>query len=102
MQSANSSDSSSGEPEIPTGATLHPPTNGFKLTPEDANILNEYIDEFEQADTQMRNNILEKAMGELYRLRPGNSAFDKKEAKQVCILGVHMCIGILKDMYSRK
>lgn len=40
--------------------------------------------EFEQADTQMRNNILEKAMGELYRLRPSNSVFDKKQAKQAC------------------
>jgi hypothetical protein len=101
MQSANNSDSSSGEPEIPTGPTQNIPADGFKLTPEDGNILNKFMDEFEWADTQMRNNILEKAMGELYRLRPGNSVFDKKEAKQVCILGMHRCIG-LTHMYSRK
>jgi hypothetical protein len=64
---------------------MHPPTTGFKITPQDANILEGYMDDFEQADTQTRSNILEKAMGEMYRLRPENSIFDKKEAKQVCI-----------------
>ncbi|KAI9430761.1 hypothetical protein H4582DRAFT_2063414 [Lactarius indigo] len=41
-----------------------------------------YMDDFEQADTQMRKNILEKAMGELYRRQPANSVFDKKDARQ--------------------
>jgi len=63
---------------------MHPPMTGFQFTPEDTSILNRYMDEFEQADTQMRNNILEKVMGEIYRLRPGNTRFDKKQAKQAC------------------
>ncbi|KAH9016359.1 hypothetical protein EDB84DRAFT_1567252 [Lactarius hengduanensis] len=31
---------------------------------------------------KMRNKILEKAMGEIYKRQPGNSQFNKKEAKQ--------------------
>ena len=84
MQSPHSSDISSGESEIPPSPIVHCPTTGFKVTSKDADILNEYMDEFENADTQTRDNILEKAMGELYKLRPGNTAFNKKEAKQVC------------------
>jgi hypothetical protein len=87
MQSPHTSDASSGESEIqvPSMPIMHPPTTSFKITPQDANILEGYMDDFEQADTQTRSNILEKAMGEMYRLRPENSVFDKKEAKQVCI-----------------
>ncbi|KAI9439083.1 hypothetical protein H4582DRAFT_2075741 [Lactarius indigo] len=60
-----------------------PPTKeGFVITPQDATILRGYMDDFEQADTQMRKNILEKAMGELYRRQPANSVFDKKDARQ--------------------
>jgi hypothetical protein len=81
---------------------MHPPTTGFQFTPEDTNILNKYLDEFEQADTQMRNNILEKVMGELYRLRLGNSAFDKKEVKQACIWTIHIHICTLTETCARK
>jgi hypothetical protein len=101
MQSANYSDSPSGEPEIPTGPPPDIPPSGFEITPEDRKILETYMNEFEKADTQMRNNILEKVMGELYRLRPGRAAFDKNEAKRVCILSVHIYMG-LTYMYSRK
>lgn len=87
MQSAHSSDASSSEPEISSGLAqaMHPLSSDFKITTEDKSILMGYADEFERADTQMRRNILEKAMGKLYNLRPGNSAFDKKEAKEACI-----------------
>jgi hypothetical protein len=87
MQSAHSSesDAASGESEHPSGPVMHVPTTGFQFTSEDKTILNRYMDEFERADKQMRNNILEKVMGELYRPRPGNSTFEKKEAKQACI-----------------
>jgi hypothetical protein len=81
---------------------MHPPTTGFKITPQDTNILDGYIDEFEKADTQTRNNILEKVMGELYRLRPDNSVFDKKEAKQACIQSIHICICVLIPMLENQ
>ncbi len=59
---------------------------GFAITPQDASILKEYIEDFQRADTETRKKILEKVMGELYGLRPPNSAFDKKEAKTVFVL----------------
>ncbi|KAH9012087.1 hypothetical protein EDB85DRAFT_1900550, partial [Lactarius pseudohatsudake] len=39
------------------------------------------VEEFQKADTDTRKTILEKAMGELYTLRPPNSTFNKKVAK---------------------
>jgi hypothetical protein len=102
MQSPHGSDASSGESENHSGPIMHPPTTGFKITPQDTNILDGYIDEFEKADTQTRNNILEKVMGELYRLRPDNSVFDKKEAKQACIQSIHICICVLIPMLENQ
>lgn len=86
MQSTDSLNSSTGEPELPELTHLH--TEAFQITPNDAEVLKGYIDEFQYADTQMRNTILEKAMGDVYRHRPGNSPFDKKDAKQVSILSM--------------
>lgn len=95
MQSAHHSDAASGESEVPSHPATHPPTNGFKITLEDANIFRGYMNEFEAADTQMRRRILEKVIGEVYRLRPSNSTFDKKKAKKVFIQTIHMHIGLL-------
>jgi hypothetical protein len=75
---------------------------GFQFTPEDTSILNRYMDEFEQADTQMRNNILEKVMGEIYRLRPGNTRFDKKQAKQACTHMWYIYTCMLTEAHGRK
>jgi hypothetical protein len=90
MSSSHDSNPSSDELQIPTGPSMNPPTNGFGITTQDATILKGYIDEFEKADTQVRNKILEKTMGERYRLRPGDSSFNKKEAKQVPIQSIHV------------
>ncbi|KAH9009125.1 hypothetical protein EDB84DRAFT_1571484 [Lactarius hengduanensis] len=73
---------SSSNSDDPSGPVVPPTQEGFKLSPQDVTILRGYMDEFEQADTQMRNKILEKAMGEVYKRQPGNSQFNKKEAKQ--------------------
>lgn len=90
MDSGHSSDTSRGEPELHSGRAMDTQTSVFKVTPEDANILNEYIVDFQEADTETRNRILEKAMGELYKLRPGNSPFDKKDIKQVSDPSTHI------------
>ncbi|KAH9036288.1 hypothetical protein EDB84DRAFT_1437709 [Lactarius hengduanensis] len=70
---------SSSNSDDPSGPVVPPTQEGFKLSPQDVTILRGYMDEFEQADTQMRNKILEKAMGEVYKRQPGNSQFNKKE-----------------------
>jgi hypothetical protein len=90
MESEPLTDSPSGESEIPPSPAMLPAGKGFAITPQDANILKGYIEDFQKADTETRKTILEKVMGELYTLRPLNSAFDKKEAKQVCVLIIHV------------
>jgi hypothetical protein len=81
MQSVNSSDLSSGESE----RASPPAVDGFSITPQDANILKGYLEDFQKADTETRTKVLERAMGEIYALRPPNSAFDKKVAKKVFV-----------------
>jgi hypothetical protein len=81
----DSSDGSSGEPEIFPGPPIDPQSNTFKITSDDAEILNRYIDQFQHADTPMRSRILEVAMGELCKLRPGDTEFNKRDAKEVCV-----------------
>ncbi len=107
MQSAYSSDRSSGELEIPSGLATsglatHHAADPLILTPQDINILREYVEEFEQADTQLRKKILERAMGDIYRIQPGNSAFNKEEARTVFIWTMHICIGLLIGIDCRK
>lgn len=87
MQATTSHDFTTGHPEYPVGT--HPRTEVFTITSKDAEILNGYIDEFHQSDTQVRNTILEKAMGDIYREHRGNCRFDKKEVKQVRTAGTH-------------
>ncbi|KAH9172395.1 hypothetical protein EDB89DRAFT_1906250 [Lactarius sanguifluus] len=43
-------------------------------------ILQEYLQEFQAADTSLRTRIIEKAMAQLYLLRPASAPFDKKVA----------------------
>ncbi|KAH9032407.1 hypothetical protein EDB83DRAFT_2319161 [Lactarius deliciosus] len=78
----SSSDSSSDDTDPPSNAPIDHALEGVKLTPQDVHIMKGYLEDFEKADTQTRNRILEKAMGDVYRLRPANSAFNKKDAKQ--------------------
>ncbi|KAH9008808.1 hypothetical protein EDB84DRAFT_1446695 [Lactarius hengduanensis] len=81
MQSYYSPGNSAGESErsLPSVHTLG---DRFSITPQDASVLKGYVEEFQKADTDSRKTILERAMGELYAMRPPNSTFDKKEAKR--------------------
>ncbi|KAH9015700.1 hypothetical protein EDB85DRAFT_2156481 [Lactarius pseudohatsudake] len=80
MQSGHLSESSDGESEI-SRPSIHALGDTFSISPQDARILKGYVEEFQKADTDTRKTILEKAMGELYTLRPPNSTFNKKVAK---------------------
>ncbi|KAH9010972.1 hypothetical protein EDB85DRAFT_2160497 [Lactarius pseudohatsudake] len=81
MQSDYSSGNSAGESER-SFPSVHTLGDRFSITPQDASILKGYVEEFQKADTDSRKTILERAMGELYAMRPPNSTFDKKEAKK--------------------
>lgn len=86
MQSVPFSGSSSGESERPPSPAAPVAAEGFTITPKTATILKEHMVDFQKADTETRNRILETVMGEIYALLPPNSAFDKKEAKLVFVL----------------
>lgn len=91
MQPGPLSDTHSGESERPSGAATPLAPDTFSITPEDATILKGYLVDFQKAETEVRKKILEQAMGEIYALHPLASAFDKKEAKQVCGPELHEC-----------
>jgi hypothetical protein len=56
---------------------------GFAITSDDAEILQQYLEEFEHAETAVRTRLIERAMAELYMLRPPNTPFDKAEISKV-------------------
>ena len=81
FQNEDVSHSQSGDSDL--GFTAQPMDSGFKFTPKDIDVLQKYLDEFQEADTSYRTRIIEKAMGELYQLRPANTPFDKKVVSKV-------------------
>ena len=95
MQNDYPSDNSGGDSApSPTdnAQTVH---LGFTMTQQDTNILKEYLDDFQQADTGDRANIIQKAMAEIYQLRPPNSPFDKKKASKVLSVPfAYQCSGV--------
>src|ERR1700744_1504117 len=88
MQYPDSLNSSIGHSDPPEGTYLQ--SKAFRIMPTDTEILNGYLDEFQRAETHARSTILEKAMGDIYRQRPGDRQFDKKEAKLVSIFRMHI------------
>jgi hypothetical protein len=55
----------------------------FSITREDAKILEEYVEEFQEGDTDLRNTVIANAMAELSALRPETVSFNKIEASKV-------------------
>ncbi|KAH8978646.1 hypothetical protein EDB86DRAFT_3151891 [Lactarius hatsudake] len=79
--SFSSSDHSSDSAH-PESDREQPVKLGFSITPQDRDVLQEYLQEFQEADTDDRTRIVEKAMAKLYHLRPVNTPFDKKDASK--------------------
>jgi hypothetical protein len=55
----------------------------FSIAKEDTDILWQYLEEFQKADTGSRANIIQRTMAEVHQLHPPNTSFDKMEAGQV-------------------
>jgi hypothetical protein len=55
----------------------------FALTREDAKILEEYVEEFQEGNADLRNTIVANAMAELSELHPETEPFNKIEASKV-------------------
>jgi hypothetical protein len=84
MQAESHSDSLSGDSDLSVARLGKADDAGVDLTPQDKQILAYYLEEFQAADTVDRTILIDRIMGELYRLRPVDSPFDKKDAKLVC------------------
>ncbi|KAN0128961.1 hypothetical protein V8E53_013223 [Lactarius tabidus] len=54
---------------------------GFTVTLQDTNILQHHLDKFQNGDPSLRTQLIDRVMGELYRLCPVNTPFDKKDAR---------------------
>ncbi|KAI9430400.1 hypothetical protein BJY52DRAFT_1232430 [Lactarius psammicola] len=80
MQSDIGSRSLSGGSQLSSTAPAHPIDDVFKITQEDASILEEYIEEFKEGDADTRSRIITNVMAELYALRDGTVSFNKKDA----------------------
>ncbi|KAH8992193.1 hypothetical protein EDB92DRAFT_1816038 [Lactarius akahatsu] len=81
MQMDDTSNSDNGgESEVSQSQRELSTDPGFSITPRDADILQEYLQDFQAADTSLRTRIIEKAMAQLYLLRPTSAQFDKKVA----------------------
>jgi hypothetical protein len=89
MQTASESDSS----DHSSGHSAHTPiTNAlpglkpFSISPEDACILLDYLEEFENARKRARAKVIERAMGEVRKRYTNVRTFDKRDAKEVRML----------------
>jgi hypothetical protein len=84
MESSSASQSSSKESGTPLPSpTLPPKEDTFTITKDDAKILQEYLDNFQDGDTDLQATIIANAMAELCNLRPEDEPFDKAKASQV-------------------
>jgi hypothetical protein len=89
MQSDNSSPSPSHESPLSIAPNVPPIPEGFSITREDAICLAEYLEDFQEGDTDLRNTIIANVMAQLCVLRPDKELFNKVEASKVT---VHMLI----------
>ena len=84
MQNEYFSDHQSGHANIHQSDNDQAVDPGFTITHQDSAILQGYLDEFQEAETDQCTRLVERVMAELYMLRPDGTPFDKKEARKGC------------------
>jgi hypothetical protein len=85
MQSDIGSPSPSQQSEESLPPNALPTGEAFVISPKDATILEEFIEEFKGGDEVVRSTIIATAMGQLCALRPPTVPFNKIEASRVCV-----------------
>lgn len=86
MQAVLGTNISYGESERPDDPIVPSAPEQFVMTPECAEVLKGYLDDFQKSATEPRKRIVERAIGDLYALRPlGSPEFDKKVVKKVIV-----------------
>ena len=58
----------------------------FTLTTDDINALQEYVDEFQDADAEQRSKIIANAMADIVEIRPPDDTFNKVDASKVRVM----------------
>lgn len=79
-------DSSTPNEESSPQSSVHsdpPVAKAFTLTKEDIEALQEYVDEFEEADSDRRSTIIANAMADIVKGRPADEPFNKVDASKV-------------------
>ncbi len=101
MQSDNGSPFRSEGLEASIPPTILPVGDVFAITQQDASILEEYIDDFQEGNADVQNTIIANVMAELSGLHPETFAFNKVEASKVFLyivmLGAHKLIFYPED-----
>ena len=85
MQSDNGSQPPSRQPQVSSSPTSTSKPAVFSINEDDAAVLRELLDKFQEADADVRNTIVVAAMAELCALRPATEPFDKLAASAVCV-----------------
>jgi hypothetical protein len=83
MHASYQADSMSGASDPQEARLGETVDGGFTVTLQDTNILQHHLDEFQNGDPSLRTQLIDRVMGELYRLCPVNTPFDKKDARNV-------------------
>jgi hypothetical protein len=82
MESDAASSVSSHSPTI-SDINEPPPSEVFVITKKDAEILSEYVDEFQDGNAEIRSKIIANAMAAMVMLRPPGEPFEKGEVSKV-------------------
>jgi hypothetical protein len=86
MQSGSDTDTSgtsNGPPTRSPIASVLPGSPAYSISVDDAEILLEHLEEFENARKRDRAKIIERAMGEICQRYINVGSFDKRDAKKV-------------------
>jgi hypothetical protein len=87
------SDPSLLSPQSDDSASAHEssssPTNAFTITREGVQILQTYLDDFEDGNADFRTTLVARAMADLAALHPRDVPFNKLDASMVSICTHH-------------
>ena len=95
MHSEPTSETSSGHSVL--HAAVPPPTvsTPFIITPADAEILSQHLEDFKCSSSAERPRCVERAIAEVYAARAGGVPFSKKSAKKVRTLQLNLRVCML-------
>ena len=85
MQSSAGSQSPSQESGVSSPSVSPSPVDTGTITRDDAKILQEYLDDFQDGDVDLRSRIIANALADICELREETEPFDKDAFSKVSI-----------------